>query len=306
MSDNYPVDKAIERLEARIELMAKFIDVQEQAHAALAAEMAARFRDHSGMIVGVLEEVNRLRTRYEAHLLVHELDALESPASDSLTETPAQQRYREANDRHYSNREVEMAAGAFDRAEEVAQELDDWTHLIHMRLNTMSIRLTALESPAPVPDPVCQCGHPESQHFADFGCILSGFVSHATDTPKRLCTCDHFVPTAEPEPEPAPLDPVQKTVECTNCGHPVWFIAGENDPHPCTDCGTVNSREQPDIFAAEPMLNPISFTDGELAVIEFVLTNAKASATGIVGKDVRETLARVRIVRSAYGRDGAR
>ncbi len=65
--------------------------------------------------------------------------------SDSA-ETPAQQRYREANERHYSNREVEMAAGAFDRSEEVAQELDDWTHLMHMRLNTMAQRIAALEA----------------------------------------------------------------------------------------------------------------------------------------------------------------
>lgn len=62
--------------------------------------------------------------------------------------TAAQERYHEANERHYSNREVEMAAGAFDRAEEVAQELDDWTYLIHMRLNTMSQRIAALD-PAP-------------------------------------------------------------------------------------------------------------------------------------------------------------
>jgi hypothetical protein len=70
-------------------------------------------------------------------------DAFHAP--DDSTETPAQQRYREANECRYSNREVEMAAGAFDRSEEVAQELDDWTHLIHMRLNTMAQRLAALE-----------------------------------------------------------------------------------------------------------------------------------------------------------------
>lgn len=46
---------------------------------------------------------------------------------------------------------------------------------------------------------------------------------------------------------------VEKTVECTNCGHPVWFISGENDPHPCTDCGTVNSRTQPTIGEEAPV-----------------------------------------------------
>ena len=46
------------------------------------------------------------------------------------------------------------------------------------------------------------------------------------------------------------FDVIGKTVECIKCGHPVWFIAGEVDPHPCSDCGTVNSREQPDIFDA--------------------------------------------------------
>lgn len=81
-------------------------------------------------------------------------DTLARIAALEQPRTTAQQRYQEASERMYSNREVEMAAGAFDRAEEVAQELDDWAHLIHTRLNTMSERLAALESPATA-DPVC-------------------------------------------------------------------------------------------------------------------------------------------------------
>lgn len=49
---------------------------------------------------------------------------MSATATELAEKTPAQHRYHEANERHYSNREVEMAAGAFDRAEEVHAEHD--------------------------------------------------------------------------------------------------------------------------------------------------------------------------------------
>lgn len=153
---------------------------------------------------------NKIEALEQAHAeLAAKVDAL-NPNDEGMhtlpEKTAAQERYHEANEHHYSNREVEMAAGAFDRAEEVSQELDDWTHLIHMRLNTMSQRIASLESPAPAPDPVCapceRCLRPLWVH-PDGSC----HVYHPLASPSWHC-----VPTAEPEP--APLDPV-----CNRCGH---------------------------------------------------------------------------------------
>lgn len=82
---------------------------------------------------------------------------------------------------------AELLNTKFQHAE-LAATVDRW--------NVYWANVAALESPAaaaPAPDPVCLCGHAQSDH-----------VYRGTDACDRLgCSCEVFVPTEHP-----PLDPV--------------------------------------------------------------------------------------------------
>lgn len=118
------------------------------------------------------------------------------------------------------------------------------------RMDRLEDRVTALESPAAAPDPMCQCGHPKSKHDeVNYGGVCTATISGDED----YCPCFGFT---EPPATPAP-----EIVECPACGEMVddatlVVSVWEGEPH--CNCPT----EYDKIAAAAP--DPVCATCGHI------------------------------------------